>query len=328
MRKNIKFFLALTLFVSSTTLTFAQETTNSTAKTFGGRDQYRTWSVGIHGGALTPVVLIGGSDDYTNWDANFGYGISLNKQVAHAFSLQLNAVFGTLSGNNADAPGGRIGDYRSFDTQIGFGIDLRGVANVATIDFLKRENALNFNISTGMGTLAYAPSYINQANALVDWKGRAGSSGDKDFIKSVYIPVGVGAKFKVSEVVSFNIGYTMNFLDADNLDATYGKENSKDKFSYTHAGLEFALGSKTKPNLTWANPVATMYDELKDSTLREDVNKLKDRTTKAEQDVQDLKKDSDGDGVADHLDKCPNTPAGTKVDGSGCALVIPQAKAQ
>ncbi len=30
--------------------------------------------------------------------------------------------------------------------------------------------------------------------------------------------------------------------------------------------------------------------------------------------------DSDGDGVMDALDKCPNTPKGTKVDGSGCKL--------
>jgi OOP family OmpA-OmpF porin len=30
--------------------------------------------------------------------------------------------------------------------------------------------------------------------------------------------------------------------------------------------------------------------------------------------------DTDGDGVMDQLDKCPNTPRGTKVDGSGCPL--------
>lgn len=38
--------------------------------------------------------------------------------------------------------------------------------------------------------------------------------------------------------------------------------------------------------------------------------------------VQDalLYPDADGDGVADHMDKCPNTPAGTKVDKSGCPL--------
>ncbi len=30
--------------------------------------------------------------------------------------------------------------------------------------------------------------------------------------------------------------------------------------------------------------------------------------------------DSDGDGVMDRFDKCPNTPKGTRVDGSGCPL--------
>jgi OOP family OmpA-OmpF porin len=33
-------------------------------------------------------------------------------------------------------------------------------------------------------------------------------------------------------------------------------------------------------------------------------------------------KDSDGDGVFDKLDKCPNTPAGTTVDVNGCPVVI------
>lgn len=30
--------------------------------------------------------------------------------------------------------------------------------------------------------------------------------------------------------------------------------------------------------------------------------------------------DSDGDGVPDSYDKCPNTPPGTKVDADGCPL--------
>lgn len=30
--------------------------------------------------------------------------------------------------------------------------------------------------------------------------------------------------------------------------------------------------------------------------------------------------DTDKDGVPDHLDKCPNTPAGVRVDGSGCPI--------
>ena len=32
--------------------------------------------------------------------------------------------------------------------------------------------------------------------------------------------------------------------------------------------------------------------------------------------------DSDGDGVADYLDKCPGTPAGAKVDTNGCPEIL------
>jgi len=38
-----------------------------------------------------------------------------------------------------------------------------------------------------------------------------------------------------------------------------------------------------------------------------------------------LIRDSDGDGVMDELDKCPNTPQGVAVDGSGCPLPEPKA---
>jgi OmpA-OmpF porin, OOP family len=34
----------------------------------------------------------------------------------------------------------------------------------------------------------------------------------------------------------------------------------------------------------------------------------------------DMKKDADGDGVKNKRDKCPSTPPGVKVDGSGCPL--------
>jgi OOP family OmpA-OmpF porin len=112
----------------------------------------------------------------------------------------------------------------------------------------------------------------------------------------------------------------MNFLDADDLDGTKGKGFTKDKWSYKSAGLEFSLGSTAKPNLDWVNPLALMYDELKDITLRQEVEALKGRVSALE--AADLLKDSDGDGVADKLDKCPNTEAGIKVDGSGCPLDV------
>jgi OOP family OmpA-OmpF porin len=194
---------------------------------------------------------------------------------------------------------------------------LSAVVNVATIDFLQRENAINFIAKVGYGTSRYAP------RAPFNWKDKAGEydgTGTNKYVKEQFIPVGAGVKFKVSERVNFDLAYVMNFVDGDNLDGTYAKGTSKDKWSYTSAGLEFSLGSVSKPNLDWVNPVALMYDELKDPTLRNEVEALKGRVSALE--AADLLKDSDVDGVADKLDKCPNTQAGIKVDGSGCPLDV------
>jgi OOP family OmpA-OmpF porin len=307
-------FVAL---MGATTLASAQDApaTSSSAKVFGGRAQYRSWSIGINGGVLSPFVAIGGTNDFTNADVNLGYGISLRKQLGHAFGLEGNIFRGKVSGTNKDGGPGALPGIKEFETEMQYAVDLRGVVNVATVDFLRRENSVNFFVTAGYGLVAYNPKLNG-----VDNKGKYGEDGDKDFIKEAYIPVGAGVKFKVSDRVSFNLGYTMHFIDGDNFDGLYAKATTKDKFSYGYAGLEFSLGSKSKPNLDWVNPLALMYDELKDPSLRQEVEALKTRVSNVEQSVEALKKDSDGDGVADQFDKCPGTPAGTAVDGSGCPL--------
>jgi len=308
---------SLVALVGVSTLANAQDApASSSAKVFGGTAQYRTWSLGINAGVLSPVVVTGGTNDFTNWDVELGYGISLRKQLSHAFGLEGNIMRGKLSGSNENAANG----IKDFETKIQYAADLRGVINIGTVDFLKRENSVNFFVTAGYGLMAFSPK-TNPANGYGN--GGYGEDKDNDYIKQSYIPVGAGIKFKVSDRVAFNLAYTANFVDGDNLDAIYANGTSKDKFSYGSAGLEFSLGSKAKPNLDWVNPVALMYDELKDPTLRQEVEALKNRVSNVEKSVEDLKKDSDGDGVADQFDKCAGTPAGTKVDGSGCPLPPP-----
>src|SRR5690606_31566512 len=128
---------------------------------------------------------------------------------------------------------------------------------------------------------------------------------DADYRKEAYIPVGVGVKFKLSDRVALNLGYTMNFVDSK---ALYGpldqgqRPASNDKYSYTYAGLEFSLGSSAKPDLTWHNPVSTLYDELKDPSLRNELEALKQRVSTLEGLVDELSRDEDGDGVSDKFD--------------------------
>ncbi|KQM75067.1 flagellar motor protein MotB [Pedobacter sp. Leaf216] len=322
LKKSVALSLVALTGVASLAVAQDAPATTSAVKVFGGRGQYRTWSIGVHGGVLMPVVAIGGSNDFNKWDANLGYGLNIRKQLGHSFGLELNGTRGKLSGTNEGISNPAVKD---FETELQYAVDLRGVVNLGSIDFLRRENSVGFFLTAGAGYMAYAPKITLNNGSVIDWKGKATGPADdkhdaKDYVKGFYIPVGAGVKFKVSERVNFNLGYTMNFVDADNLDGVYAKGQTKDKFSYGYAGLEFSLGSSAKPSLEWTNPLATMYDELKDPTLRQEVEALKNRVSAVEKSVEDLKKDTDGDGVADQFDKCPGTPAGTAVDGSGCPL--------
>lgn len=297
------------------------------AKVFGGRGQYKSFSIGVNAGVLTPQIFFG-SNDFTKNNQELGYGISLRKQLGHAFGLQLDGIRGKLSGDNSKSTAGAVNGsrdgYSSFTTDLAYAATLSGVVNVATVDFIRRKNSVNFFVSAGGGIAAYAPKVTTSTGNVIDYKDRAGNTGDKTYIHELVIPVGAGIKFRLSDAVALNLGYTATFVDGDNLDGVKRGFPTKDKYSYAYGGLEFTLGGKGKPNLDWVNPVALMYDELKDPTLRQEVEALKGRVSNVEKAVDDLKKDSDGDGVADQFDKCPGTPAGTIVDGSGCEIKFPK----
>ena len=336
LKRTVALSLAVVFAVSANAQDATTSATTTPAKLFGGRGQYRTWTFGVNGGFTTPAVLTGGTNDF-NKNVRFGeytqsvyYGLSLRKQLSHVFGLQANLNRGSvLAYNKGTAAVTRTSDNRvvsTAKTDVQYDVNISGVINVATIDFLNRDNAVNFYLTTGYGLIAFNPVLYSTYNdgdgtPFRDRKGLHGSPGDNnDYIREAYIPVGLGFNFKINDRIALNLGYNMKFIDSDKFDGIFANPTSKDKFSYTQAGLEFSLGSTSKADLNWVNPIAMMYDELKDPTLRQEVEALKVRVTNVEQSVQDLKKDSDGDGVADHLDKCPNTPAGAKVDGSGCEL--------
>ena len=77
-------------------------TTSSTATVFGGRGQYRTWSVGLNAGVIAPVVLIGGTNDYNSWEMSLGYGLTVRKQLGHAFGIEGSFLRGRAKGHNED----------------------------------------------------------------------------------------------------------------------------------------------------------------------------------------------------------------------------------
>ncbi|WP_437920120.1 OmpA family protein [Sphingobacterium sp. LRF_L2] len=329
-------------------LGFAENAQAQTPTVFGGRSQYRTWSIGIQGGITTPNVITGGSNAFGQKVGLFQnkvgeyYGLTVRKQFSHLFGLELEGNRGSIKTYNHDVSGPadeNILGAQSAKTRVNWAASLNGVFQLGTVDFLRRENAVNFYAKVGLGVLANNPvQYANNdftGTVVYNNEGKWGeeifgdreATGDRDNKLAAYVPVGVGVKFKLSEVVALNLGYTMNFTD-DNLLYGPARKDANGKFSNIYGGLEFTLGSRDKESLTFTNPVATLYDELKDPSLRNEVEALKQRVSTLEGTVDQLSKDSDGDGVSDKFDKCPGTPAGTVVDGSGCPIKFPEPVAQ
>ncbi|MBC7399770.1 MAG: OmpA family protein [Mucilaginibacter sp.] len=311
----------------------AQDAMKTTPKVFGGSGQYSTWSLGVNVGATSTSLATGGSSDFNGNVINLGYGLSLKKQLAHSFALVADLHAGKVQGTAGSA--GYVGDGVTGNRYIKFSTpyvqaSLSGLVNVATIDFLRRENAVNFLLKGGFGIVNYNPSIYGAVTpgyptiAVETYNTASATNKNPHRVSTLVIPIGVGVKFKLSDALGLNLGYDENFVDGDVFDGVNKAYPTKDHYSYGYAGLEYTFGTASKPNLEWVNPVAMMYDELYDEALRKEVAALKGRVTNVENAVNDLKKDADGDGVADQFDKCPNTPAGTVVDGSGCAIVFPK----
>jgi OOP family OmpA-OmpF porin len=336
LKKTVAFSFASLLVAGAVSAqTTATGSTTSGAKLFGGTEQYRTWAIGVNAGITSPLVLTGGSSDFTGALIRPGFGLSVKNQLSHVFGIQLDLNAGRVDGNAGDGVPGQIaqrpfvGDGVTMNRFVSFSTDflqgsISGTVNIGSIDFLHRENAINFFGKAGVGLVSYKPNIKGYGTDGTNGTWLQYRSADGGAINELVIPVGVGTKFKISDMTSFNIGYTENFIDGDNFDGVRKSYPTKDRYGYGYVGLEFTLGDKAKPSLEWANPVAMMYDELYDAALRREVEALKGRVTNVENAVNDLKKDSDGDGVADQFDKCPGTPAGTPVDGSGCPIIFPK----
>lgn len=285
---------------------------------------FRTWSIGVDGGLLTPYTIFRGHDDYGTDRSNVGYGAYIRNQFSHSFAGQLSFFRGNVEGSGP-VPGPATTIRDSYKTQINYAVDLSGQFTLANISWRNQKNGIQPYFSAGFGLMGFQPTLRTASGAETDFK----SSGS---VKAAYIPVGLGLKFNLSRSINLDLGYQVNFVDGDNFDG-YTVGASNDKFSYAHIGLEFALGKSSKPQLATHNPVNSMRTEylVKEMQLQNQVDAERAANQKLRSDLDatnaslsalnsKFTADQDGDGVIDLFDKCPNTPAGVKVDGAGCPL--------
>ena len=314
-RKKIIF---LCVFLSITFSALAQKSDKS-IKPFSGGKPFRKFSVGISAGALKSSVLAGGSNDFSQNDHHFGYGLNVKYQFTHYLALQGDLVSGKLSGDQGKKKGNdTLNLFRpvtSFRTDLHVAGSVSAIYTFANINWLHLKNWFVPYIGVGGGLANYDVKFTPKGSSIE----RPYPDGYKNNITELYVPVLMGVRFKLNKLLNFDIGYTMNFTDGDNLDGfsywtvpyTSSSTNHKDKFSYAHAGIEIAIGKKSKPQLLFDNPAARINNIILDQ-----VTKLSSKVDSLEAKQRGLD-DTDGDSVADLFDKEPNTPVGCPVDASG-----------
>ena len=306
---------------------FAQTPDSASTKNyvqpFSEGSAFRTWSIGIDGGVLTPFTIFGSNrnQDFRHPTEQLGYGGYIKKQILPSFGIQADFFRGKVSGQDGQFTNS------TFETKLNYAASISGVFTLANINWRHKQGVIQPYLTGGWGLMGYKPA-VN---------GVAFKANDES-IKEAFIPVGLGMKFNLGSGVNLDLGYQVNFVQSDNFDG-YKVNGSNDRFSYAHIGLEFALGAGSKPQLATHNPVNSMRteylwnNEKTKQALQAQIDAEKAANDKLRTDLDatnaNLAKftvDSDGDGVPDFYDKCPNTPAGTKVDGSGCPLAKPEVK--
>jgi OmpA-OmpF porin, OOP family len=121
-----------------------------------------------------------------------------------------------------------------------------------------------------------------------------------------------GVAIKLGRRVNLAIEDRFSFVKTDLLDGQRWQEHPTgdaaltrdfDSYNYASLGLNVNLGARAVEPLWWVNPLDYAYDELRN---HRNVKLPKNDCL-----------DGDGDGVCDHLDREPNTPAGCPVDTHG-----------
>jgi OOP family OmpA-OmpF porin len=305
---------------------FAQQMdVSQTANPFPANSEFRSWSLGLSGGLISQYTVFLGNADFKTPTQSAGYGLYIKKQIVPTFGIQADFLGGNVTGKTALSQSGVNSPYSRYNTQISWSGALSINLTIINLNWRDSQSRLQLYSTLGGGLMSYKASLFDYSDVKTEFNPAT----------HIFIPIGIGLKFGISRSINIDLGYRVNFIDADIVDGyLYGSNN--DKFSYSHLGLEFALGKSSKPKLAGHNAAPSMRNEYIAgiSTLQKQVNILqakndsiqaqltvqKTQNARLESIVTSTTTDSDGDGVADKFDKCPNTPAGSKIDGSGCPL--------
>jgi outer membrane protein OmpA-like peptidoglycan-associated protein len=303
----------------------------------------RRWSLGFQ---LSPTEINGDAD---NLKLGMSFGGHLKYSFGQSFALKMNANIGQLKGGREYQQISRNGS-RQYNGVFRNGVNIGDPGNQApsedSYNFVNNFRDLNFTTVYTLGNISFLKPLrkyqvfmlvgagIVWSNATGDWNtkkdrwtqvsgdtsaplgeflkynGGVKSNGKIKYARNFAIPFGIGVKRNFGKLLDLGIEYKMHYTRTDNLDALSAPV-WRNRFTDYYSLLSFQASFKIKSSKNndenhydWLNPVETLYEQM------DSISAV----------ATALAKDGDGDGVADFLDKDPNTPEGVHVYGNGVAI--------
>ncbi len=295
-------------------------------------------------GQVSALKFLGdaGQQNNSNFfsDTRLGYNLGLEYRIGKILAIGVDGIYGNLAGTDnsktshlnfqTQIMGGALNVYGFFDKlgekekdvslylHAGFGylmFDPRGD--------LKDKNGIKYNYWKDGSIRNLSESAQNEPISMMIKRDYTYETQLKDSAvnysrNTFYIPLGIGAKFKMGFRASLRVGVTYNLCMSDYID-NY-KKGGNDSWAAANVALNIHFGKKPKDAYSSVN-----FDEVDNSDL--DGDGIKDLADKClgtpkgvKVDANGCPDDNDNDGIYDYMDKEVNSKKGAKVDGNGVTI--------
>lgn len=248
-----------------------------------------------------------------NFSPSFGlrFDVAYGKMSARERSIELNRNFSTdIVTFNLHATynfAGILPPKRFLNPYISVGV---GAINFDAKGDLRDENGIEYNYWDD-GTLRSLPQLADGSNNDVAEILKADYVYETDLRKANLDSLGDYAQFAFAVPVTFGLNFRVSQRSIIRLSSTFSYTLTDLVDNYTKDGVEGRKGDAMNDMFLFT-AISYHFDFFSP--------KKKKKTRYDETEFFSLEGDSDGDGVANEIDKCPATPKGGPVDENGCPL--------
>ena len=309
---------------------------------FGGtsrfNEDYNTWAIGA---GVSNTILRG---DLTSFGTasgdvyiNPGFYIYADRMFNPVIGLEAKINFSTLGGEEQTVtrlPGEDAGFYNilyasAYDEDLryiegsSFGFETNLILN---LDNLWMSNSIKWNWSAyvGLGFQSYDSRLIikdydyesrnssdpendfHVSNVDKDGTIRGANYGAPDNTSSLYFNSGVGVKYRLNDKLDIETRLVFNMNSEDHLDAAISRIQNYEAFYSVNIGVVYKLGSKEKFAIWHHDKPTSRSSSYRSSGSSPARNSSQVAVVPVDLDAPIVEADSDGDGVIDRKDKCPN----------------------